>query len=335
MNSLIEEIAENFYSVTLPMPFRLRHVHVYVIVHKNRVALFDTGLNTQETYEELGKTLAAVGRSIDDIQNIFITHYHVDHCGMAGRIQTQSGASVGMSDIDERFLIMNSRDDVFKSRIRPFYLRHGLAGETIDFLDQLREGFIKKTMSPFRVDFHLRPHSQQTFGNRTFQVIPAPGHTRGQVCFYFPDERILLSGDHVLPEITPNLGPDLFHPDFFPLESFLGALEDIKDMAVDNVYPAHGEPFKDLRGRIEEIKEHHRDRKSLVTDAIAQGNDTALLVSLAIFGSDLPVFDQFLALNESYVHIMQLVKEGLVCTEDRDGRTFFKMNERTISGCRF
>ncbi len=335
MDSLIKEIAGDFYSITLPMPFRLKHVHVYALVHNGRIALFDTGLNTQNTFDDLQEALAVIGRSSADIEKIFITHYHADHCGMAGRIQKDSGASIGMSDIDERFLIMNSRDDVFESRIRPFYLRHGLAGETIDFLDQLRKGFIKKAMSPFRVDFHLRPHSQQTFGNRTFQVIPAPGHTRGQVCFYFPDERLLLSGDHVLPEITPNLGPDLFHPDFFPLESFLGALEDMKDMAADNVYPAHGQPFNDLRGRIEEIEAHHRDRKSLVTDAIAQGNDTALRVSLAVFGSDLPEFDQFLALNESYVHIVQLVKEGLVRAEDSDGRTFFKINERTTSGCRF
>jgi glyoxylase-like metal-dependent hydrolase (beta-lactamase superfamily II) len=332
MNSLIKEIADNFYSIILPMPFRLKHVHVYAIVHKGKIALFDTGLNTQDTFDRLQEALAVIGRGIDDIEKIFVTHYHADHCGMAGRIQIQSGASIYMSEIDEQFLIKNSREEVFAGCIRPFYLRHGLAEETIGFLEQLREGFIRKVMSPFQVDLHLHPYSQQIFGNRAFQVIPAPGHTRGQVCFHFHDERLLLSGDHVLPDITPNLGPDLLHPEFFPLESFLGALEGIKGLSVDSVYPAHGAPFNDLHGRIEEMKAHHRDRKSLVMGAIAQGNDTAFLVSLAVFGTDLPVFDQFLALNESYVHIIQLVKEGLVCAEDRDGCTFFKISHRAASG---
>lgn len=325
MGSLISEIAGDFYSITLPMPFRLGHVHVYALVHDGRVALFDTGLNTSETFEALQNALAVIGREVSDIEKIFITHFHADHCGMAGRIQMLSGAAVGMSEIDDEYLLRNGREQVFAGCIRPFYLRHGLAEETLGFLEQLREGFIKKAMSPFRVDFHLQPYAQQTFGSRKFQVLPAPGHTRGQVCFYFCDERILLSGDHVLPDITPNLGPDLFCPEFLPLESFLGALEGMESLAAERVYPAHGAPFDDLRGRIEEIKEHHRDRKSLVMDAIARGNDTTLMVSVAVFGGELPVFDQFLALNESYVHIMQLVKENLVCTEDRDGRTFFRV----------
>ena len=97
---LIEKIAENFYMITLPMPFRLKHVHVFALVHDGSVSLFDTGMNTPETFSTLEKSLNSVGKSIRDIDQIFITHFHTDHCGIAGRIQEISGAAIAMSGID-------------------------------------------------------------------------------------------------------------------------------------------------------------------------------------------------------------------------------------------
>jgi len=58
---------------------------------------------------------------------------------------------------------------------------------------------------------------------------------------------ILLAGDHVLPDITPNLSPDIFRLDYRPLKSFLESLGAIRDLPVRMVYPAHGGPFPDLR----------------------------------------------------------------------------------------
>jgi len=50
---MITEIQNNFYRITLPMPYRLRHVHAYALVHGSEVALFDTGMNMPGAYELL------------------------------------------------------------------------------------------------------------------------------------------------------------------------------------------------------------------------------------------------------------------------------------------
>jgi len=73
---VIKEIARDFYMITLPMPFRLKHINVYVVVHDGRVTLFDTGLNTPETFTTLETGLKRIGRSIQEIDRIFITHRH-------------------------------------------------------------------------------------------------------------------------------------------------------------------------------------------------------------------------------------------------------------------
>ena len=223
--------------ITLPMPFRLRHVHVYASVWDGQVTLFDTGLNGAASRECLKTALGIIGIPINRIGAVYITHYHADHCGMAGWLQDKFGAVIHMSETDNAILQNNRAPDVFVRLVRPFYRRHGLPDRAIDLLESLREQF-KRLSPPFFADVHVRLTDDLTDGNRRFRALPAPGHTRGQVCYYFEKERILLSGDHVLPDITPNLSPDLFCPEFPCLSSYLGALEELKNVRMVPITPA-------------------------------------------------------------------------------------------------
>ena len=305
------------------MPFRLRHVHVYALLHEGKVALFDTGMNIPETYKVLDEALATLGKTTKDIDRIFLTHFHADHCGIAGAIQKLSGASVRLSATDEMRLQHNNRLEELAERARNFFLPQGLPQKAMDTLVKLMALFRKATL-PFQVGTHLEPHEKITLGDRTIEVIAAPGHTAGQMCFYFPDEGIFLAGDHVLPDITPNLSPDIFRLEYRPLRSFLESLGAIRDLPVRMVYPAHGEPFPDLRRRVDEMKEHHAERTQLIVAALQGKEKTAFEVSGVIFGTDLPEFDQFLALNETYVHLVELMDKGQVRTDERDGLVLYR-----------
>jgi glyoxylase-like metal-dependent hydrolase (beta-lactamase superfamily II) len=320
---LIDRILPDLYRITLPMPFRLRHVHVYALLHEGRVALFDTGMNIPETFKVLDEALATLGKTTKDIDHIFLTHFHADHCGIAGAIQKLSGAAVRLSAADEMRLQYNNRLDELAERARNFFLPQGLPQKAMDTLVKLMAVFRKATL-PFRVGCHLEPREKITLGDRTFEVIAAPGHTAGQMCFYFPDEGIFLAGDHVLPDITPNLSPDIFRLEYRPLRSFLESLGAIRDLPVRMVYPAHGEPFPDLRRRVDEMKEHHAERTQLIVAALRGKEKTAFEVSNVIFGTELPEFDQFLALNETYVHLVELMDKGVVTTGERGGLVLYR-----------
>ncbi len=320
---MIDQILPDLYRITLPMPFRLRHVHVYALLHEGRVALVDTGMNIPETYRVLDEALATLGKTTKDIDRIFLTHMHADHCGIAGRIQEISGASVFLSAPDDARLQYNSRHEELVERARNFFLPQGLPLKAMDNLVKLMAVFRKATI-PFRVERPLAPHDTFTLGSRAVEVIPAPGHTAGQMCFYLPGDGILLAGDHILPDITPNLSPDIFRLEYRPLKSFLESLGAIRDLPVRMVYPAHGDPYPDLAKRVDEIREHHAERTQLIVEALQGKEKTAFEVSGIIFGEDLPEFDQFLALNETYVHIVELVDIGAVRANDRDGLIFYQ-----------
>jgi len=315
---LIDRILPDLYRITLPMPFRLRHVHVYALLHDGGVALFDTGMNIPETYSVLDEALATLGKTTRDIDRIFLTHFHADHCGTAGRLQEISGASVYLSQSDEMRLQYNNRHEELVERARHFFLPQGLPQKAMDNLVKLMAVFRKATV-PFRVDRHLEPGDTFTLGGRTIEVIAAPGHTAGQMCFYLPGEGILLAGDHILPDITPNLSPDIFRLEYRPLRSFLDSLGAIRGLPVRMVWPAHGDPYPDLPKRVDEIREHHAERTQLVVEALRGKEKTAFEVSADIFGVDLPEFDQFLALNETYVHIVELLDRGAVRAAERGG----------------
>jgi glyoxylase-like metal-dependent hydrolase (beta-lactamase superfamily II) len=315
---LINKISDNFYAITLPMPFRLKHVHVYALVNGNDVALFDTGFNVGGSYEKLENDLKSIGQSIKSIRDIYITHVHADHCGMAGLIKEKSGAKIHLSPTADESNQNYNNTDLLTRQMKKFYLLHGLTEQEIEGLIVMFSG-LRDIISIFKGDDHLQPNKICEFGDWNFEVIFTPGHSNGHVCYYFRKQKFLLSGDTILPQITPNLSPDLVDEDFRPLHSFLASLAALEKLPVEKIYPGHGNAFSDLKTRTREMREHHAERSRLIFNCITGKPKTTFQVSQVIFGSDLPDFDKFLALNETYVHLLELKLQGAI-KEDISGQ---------------
>jgi len=302
-----KEISDSVFMLTLPMPFRLEHVNIYAFINQGRVSLIDTGPNLPGVFAALEKNLDGIGRKVSDIDRIFITHFHADHCGLAGAVQEISGAAVYMREIEYNRATTDPR--AMLERLRSFYLRGGMPDEVFGRFAGLLKMFRNATI-PFKAERFLEPGGVEDLDGMRLEVISSPGHSAGQVIFFCRERRILFSGDHVLPHITPNLSPDIANPWFHPLRSFIQSLCEMKGLPVSMVYPAHGWPFPDLDRRIEEILAHHEERKGLILASVKAGPKTAYQISGDIFGMELSDFDKFLALNETYVHLEQLEMES-------------------------
>ena len=102
-------------------------------------------------------------------------------------------------------------------------------------------------------------------GRRDWQVVHTPGHTGDHICLFDPENGTLLSGDHVLPTITPHISGLTPSPD--SLAEFFDGLRKVAAIPdVSLVLPAHGLPFTDLAGRTDAIIEHHNERLQLTMD---------------------------------------------------------------------
>ncbi|MGB5216763.1 MAG: MBL fold metallo-hydrolase [Smithella sp.] len=311
---MINEIEKNFYRITLRMPYRLRHVNAYIFAHDGKLALFDTGLNTTGSYETLQKDLAGIDFGIQDIQHIYLTHVHTDHCSLAGLLQKESGAKVHLSRAAFAEYQHFRESDPAVSQLRKFYARQGMSSHLIDLIIEEYED-IRGIITEFHADHFLCESDHYEFGNWKFESVDTPGHAAGHVCFFFPREGFLLAGDHILPYIAPILSPDIFDDNYRPLATYLDSLSVIEKLPVSTIYPGHGTPFVDVKERLADIREHHSKRKKTVFDLVNKEPKTTHAISQEMVSPNLSDFDKFLALNETLTYLKELKAEGAIQEE--------------------
>ncbi|MGA2526517.1 MAG: MBL fold metallo-hydrolase [Smithellaceae bacterium] len=299
------------------MPYRLRHVHAYLLAQDKQLALFDTGLNMPGAYETLKKDLASIGFSISNIRHIFLTHVHTDHCSMAGLLQKKTNVKIYLSAAAfDEYLHFRQADSAV-SQARQFYSRHGMSSHEIDAVIEEYED-MRGIITEFNTDDYLQNKEVHEFGDWKFEVIFTPGHATGHVCFFVRKEGILLAGDHILPYIAPSLSPNIFDDNFRPLQTYSDSLQVIEQLPLTTIHPGHGNSFNGVSERLSEIRAYHEQRKQLIFGFVNEIPKTTYALANEIFGNSMPDFEKFMALNETYVYLKELKSEGSI-KERMDG----------------
>ncbi|WZL73874.1 MBL fold metallo-hydrolase [Clostridiaceae bacterium 35-E11] len=86
---MIEKILDDIYRIEVPLPENpLKRLNAYLIKGVKRNLLIDTGFNRKECKERLLTALTALNVAMDNT-DIFITHLHADHSGLASAIMTE------------------------------------------------------------------------------------------------------------------------------------------------------------------------------------------------------------------------------------------------------
>lgn len=323
---MITEISENFYRITLPMPFRLRHVHAYALVDgKRNVALFDTGMHMPGAYERLQADLQSIGHSVESITDIYLTHVHTDHCGMTGTIQEKSKARLHLSEVAHQVHEHFQQGDYLIAQARLFYAKHGMSARDVEAIVEEIED-MKSRIPRFDVTTFLQENEIRQFGNRSFEIIFTPGHAAGHVCFFFRDEGLLLAGDHVLPYIAPSLSPNIYDEVFQPLKSYLESLTVIEQLPIISIHPGHGNSLTSIDERIKEIRTHHALKREMLLKSLSPEPKTTYMICGEIIGAAAANWDdweKFMALNETYVYLQELKRDGAIEENARDGVLFY------------
>lgn len=282
----------------------LGHVNCYVLEDERGVTLVDPGLPGPEAHAELERRLTAAGFPPERVHTVLVTHSHPDHFGGAGRLKVErhcdvvahehfstpfdradaaradaAAAALADGDLDE---LVDVASDAPPG---PTTLREVLFGEgelpevppritpwggegfrpSPAELEHMRSWDRLSKEGLLSLDPTVRVTDDEVvrLGRSEWIVVHTPGHTGDHICLFDPVHGTLLSGDHVLPTITPHISG--ITPEVDSLEQFFVALRRVAAIeGVTKVLPAHGLPFDDLPGRVEEIIEHHEDRLALL-----------------------------------------------------------------------
>ena len=304
-----EHVAPGVRLIALPLPLALKVVNVYLVEGERGWTLVDTGLHTAEAEEALRAGLAAAGIAMADLQRVFVTHLHPDHLGMAGTLRA-AGAELVMHRPELEMAreiwaadhhLIDATYAWFESQGMPPDVDRGMRAAWIEMADGV---------DPFEPVRTVEDGEAVDLGGREATAVWTPGHTDHHAVLFEAATATLFAGDHVLPRITSNVGLYPYSRDD-PLGDFLAALEKMKTLGVRRVLPAHGDPFDDCDGRVDEILAHHAARLDDTLAAIGAGRD-AYAICRTLFPRLRSAHEERFALAETLAHLRYLELRGTV-----------------------
>lgn len=285
----VTEVAPGVLRMQLPIDMPgLGHVNCYALLDKRGAALVDPGVPGEASWDALLVRLKSAGIPLERVHTAIVTHSHFDHFGGAAQLAEEAGAAVVAHEAFTTWGDDIECTDPTHDHGDPGTLpKREMTGTTPwgtpspvpsrEELEKIRGrhgGFV-----PPHVTRRVRHGDVLRLCDRDWFVKHTPGHTVDHVCFHDPEGEVLLSGDHVLPTITPHIAG---HPTGDPLEDFFASLEAVgRTEHVQVSLPAHGHPFTDLPGRVASIHEHHMERLETLRAAGREIGEWATVVDFS------------------------------------------------------
>ena len=312
-------ITEGIHQLKIPIPNNpLGHLNCYLIEGDQGWFMIDTGWYTTESFQALQDSLGGIGLSLNDINTIIVTHVHLDHFGLAGRIKKSSPQIQIMAHYLESNLLETRyiKHQMFMEKMSASLKSHGTPVRKMPDLEMVfRPAFESIVITP--IDNHLYGGEIISTGIYDLEVIWTPGHSPGHLCLYEAKNRLLFSGDHVLPAISSNViyGGEVGDN---PLYNYICSLNKLKHLPVKAVLPAHQDIFQDLSGRIRQLVEHHEKRKDEIVGVMEtefkHAYEISSQISWDLIGSwdDIPPLHKGIAILETVAHLECMRWEGRV-----------------------
>lgn len=315
------EVAPGVLRVPLSMPGDgLRAVNVYLVETGPGLALVDAGWRVPTALPELRAALAAVGRRVEDVADVYVTHIHRDHYTLAPELRRRVGTRVhlGRGERPGLHAVRELGSNVPVSSLRE--LARAGAGAVADAVRPVTAAEPFDAADWEDPDGWLDPGPLDV-GGRAWTAVATPGHTKGHLVFHDAEHGVMLTGDHVLPTITPSIGFELGDWDR-PLGEYLGSLARLLDLPDAAMLPAHGPAGGSVHVRVRELLAHHEQRlaeiRRVVDGAVRAGRPaTGLEVAARLpwtrrarAFADLDDFNQMIAVCETLAHLDVLVDRG-------------------------
>ena len=305
----------------MPLPFALDHINLWLLEDGPGWTIVDTGYAMTETTARWERVFAERLGGLP-VTRIIVTHHHPDHIGLAGWLTERWQAPLCTSEKEWLFarLMTRAGDDSAELR-RDFARRAGMDEAASGLFAEHHQGYrlgVPSVPAKFR---RLADGLVVEIGGREWRVIVGEGHSPELACLYCAETGVLISGDQVLPKISPNVSVHAHEPDGDPLSRFLHSLDKLREaVPVETfVLPSHDLPFLGLHARIDALAAHHRARGAEIIAACGDPQ-SALQLLPVLFRRPLDRHQMAFALGEALAHLHYLAGRGeLVCERGDDG----------------
>lgn len=268
------------WSLPIPIPENpLRYVNCYALETAAGLVLVDPGWPVRASWDALVAGLDGIGAAPPDVAGVLVSHGHADHHGLAVRLREASGCWVGMHPADAALLASMRDGTALHERNVTWPELCGVPPEERPALEFSADW--AERVGRLEPDVAVEGGDLTRLVGRELAARWTPGHTPGHLCFLLPSERLLLTGDHLLPRITSNVGTYTLGTDH--LGDYLTSLAGLAawaDALDPEVLPGHEYRFRGVAGRAQQLAGHHAERLAAVVDAVDRlGEPTAWSVA--------------------------------------------------------
>lgn len=321
----MHELAPGVCWLRMALPFALNHINLWLIEDEMATSagpvrgwtVVDCGIANDATRAAWESVFATQLRGLP-VLRVIVTHCHPDHVGLADWLCRRWNAPLWMTTGEYAFarMMAASLPGVEGTSMLPHFQRHGLTDAAM--LEQLqgRKSYYP-TLVPAIPAAYIRMQDQQGFaiGAHDWRVITGFGHAPEHAALYCPALDVLISGDMVLPRISTNVSVFAIEPEANPVEQYLQSLAKFVDLPRDTlVLPSHGKPFRGLRARVEQLRDHHAERLAEVVAACVTPQSAADIVPI-MFRRALDAHQLTFAMGEALAHLHKLWFDGILRRE--------------------
>lgn len=275
---------------------------------KESKTLIDTGINTQEAFQGLREELIKHKMMPQDIEKIIVTHLHHDHVGLAetfSNFDTKIYASKQAAEREKNLQeLWANMYEYTENELRLFG-----GSEYLNYLKKYRSAF-RGIPEPLSIDVQLDDGELLKLGGIILKIIWTPGHAPEHICLFDKENKILFSGDHILPKITSHISLHTFQKND-PLRDYLMSLEKVSNLEVESILPGHEYIFHDLKERIITLKKHHNIRLKEIKETLKGGPKSVYQIGKNISWDSKPwpqmnFWTRRMAAAETYAHVIYL-----------------------------
>jgi glyoxylase-like metal-dependent hydrolase (beta-lactamase superfamily II) len=311
----VSRISEDLVCLSCPVPFDVGTVNCYLLLGEP-LTLIDTGSRIQFGIEDLESLMARAGVRLADLEQLVLTHRHIDHFGLAEDVKLRSGAKILASRIDAPFMAAWEQNaTASRADLKAYGHAFGIPDVLFEVNEKVWRGITASAHS-VHTDQMLYEDEYISAGGRRLRVIECPGHTEGLITFHDEGNRTWFANDHVLRHITPNPDVYSYKPEALRsgLPDYIQSLHKIRDLDVDLTLTGHGYEITDLGGRVDEILRHHEERSAKVLAFVTAAPSTIFSI-VGLVWPELRPQAAHLAVREIIGHLVMLEQEGRVTHE--------------------
>jgi len=311
------EVSDGVHWIRMPLPFALDHINLWLLDDGDGWVLVDTGFDSPDTkdlWDGLFKTIFSRYQP----KKLVCTHHHPDHMGLAGWLTNKFDIPLWTTQKEwDAFHQWGRLDrDTLIPLMRQFYERGGVSKERQERdIERRQVRWDRKHLETDVLNL-LKADDSIRAGGKEWVVKIGEGHAPELAALFNAENKILISGDQILPRISPNVSVLPFDLEADPLKAFMDSLSEFLTLPEDTlVLPSHKLPFTGLHARIKALLAHHEERLSVTLDACRNGATTSEATHV-LFPRALDDHQYFFAFGETLAHLNFLWHSGVLTREE-------------------